>query len=75
METNHTEVKLLGDVVNVISQVGFPIFISIYVLGRLEPTINKLNDTIRFQTIIIAKQSGMDYDQVLREYGVQNPRS
>ncbi len=64
----------MGEIVSFISQVGFPIFISIYVLGRLEPTINKLNDTIRFQTIIIAKQSGIDYDQVMREYGVQNPK-
>ena len=48
----------MQEIVNFISQVGFPIFISVYVLARLEPTINKLNETIRFQTIIIAKQSG-----------------
>lgn len=57
--------------IEMISQVGFPIFIAIYVLGRLEPTINKLNDTIRFQTIIIAKQSGIDYEQAMIDYGIK----
>ena len=57
--------------VEIISQVGFPIFITVYVLARLEPTINKLNDTIRFQTIIIAKQSGIDYEQAMVDYGIK----
>lgn len=64
----------MGEIVSFISQVGFPIFIAVYVLGRLEPTINKLNDTIRFQTIIIAKQSGMDYDKIIKEYGIQTKK-
>ena len=51
-----------------IGQVGFPIFVAVYVLIRLEPTINKLNDTVKVLTIITAKQSGVDYDGVLREY-------
>ena len=51
-----------------IGQVGFPIFVAVYVLIRLEPTINKLNDTVRILTIITAKQSGVDYDGVVREY-------
>lgn len=57
--------------VEMISQVGFPIFITVYVLARLEPTINRLNDTIRFQTIIIAKQSGIDYEQAMVDYGIK----
>ncbi len=60
--------------VGMISQVGFPIFIAVYVLARLEPTINKLNDTIRFQTIIIAKQSGIDYEQAMVDYGIKGVR-
>ena len=36
---------------------GFPIFIAVYVLMRLEPTINKLNSTIMQQTLLIAKLS------------------
>lgn len=53
-----------------IGQVGFPIFVAVYVLMRLEPTINKLNDTVRVLTIITAKQSGMDYNEVVRDYEV-----
>jgi len=60
-----TILSMLG---SFIGQVGFPIFVAVYVLTRLEPTINKLNDTVRILTIITAKQSGIDYDGVLREY-------
>ena len=55
--------------IQAVSTVGFPIVISFYVLGRLEPTINRLNETIRLQSIIIARQSGIDYDSIVREYG------
>lgn len=51
-----------------ISTVGFPIFIAVYVLMRLEPTINKLNSTIAQQTVLIAKLSGIDYNEVMREF-------
>jgi hypothetical protein len=53
-----------------IGQVGFPIFVAVYVLTRLEPTINKLNDTVRVLTIITAKQSGIDYNEVVKEYAI-----
>lgn len=55
--------------IQAVSTVGFPIVISFYVLGRLEPTINRLNETIRLQSIIIARQSGFDYDSIVQEYG------
>jgi hypothetical protein len=51
-----------------ISTVGFPIFIAVYVLMRLEPTINKLNSTISQQTVLIAKLSGMDYNEVMKDF-------
>jgi hypothetical protein len=60
--------EIIGAIAHFIGQVGFPIFVAVYVLMRLEPTINKLNDTVRILTIITAKQSGIDYDGVLREY-------
>jgi len=60
--------EIIGAVAQFIGQVGFPVFVAVYVLMRLEPTINKLNDTVRILTIITAKQSGIDYDGVLREY-------
>lgn len=62
-----TVVSALG---SFIGQVGFPIFVAVYVLMRLEPTINKLNDTVSVLTIITAKQSGVDYEQVIRDYRV-----
>ena len=51
-----------------ISTVGFPIFIAVYVLMRLEPTINKLNSTIAQQTVLIAKLSGIDYNEVIKDF-------
>ena len=60
--------EIIGAIAHFIGQVGFPVFVAVYVLMRLEPTINKLNDTVRILTIITAKQSGIDYDGVLREY-------
>lgn len=62
-----TIVQALGQF---IGQVGFPVFVAVYVLMRLEPTINKLNDTVRVLTIITAKQSGVDYNEVIRDYEV-----
>lgn len=50
-----------------ISTVGFPIFIAVYVLIRLEPTINKLNSTIAQQTVLIAKLSGINYNEAMKE--------
>ena len=64
-----TIVSALG---SFIGQVGFPIFVAVYVLMRLEPTINKLNDTVQVLTIITAKQSGVDYDSVVQDYKLQN---
>ncbi len=60
--------EIIEAIAQFIGQVGFPIFVAVYVLIRLEPTINKLNDTVRILTIITAKQSGVDYDGVVREY-------
>lgn len=54
--------------IQAISTVGFPIFIAVYVLMRLEPTINKLNSTIAQQTILIAKLSGIDYNEAMRDF-------
>jgi len=60
--------EIIEAIAQFIGQVGFPIFVAVYVLIRLEPTINKLNDTMRILTIITAKQSGVDYDGVVRDY-------
>ncbi len=64
------EISVIDAIAKFISTVGFPIFVAVYVLTRLEPTINKLNDTVQVLTIITAKQSGVDYDEVLRKYKI-----
>ena len=51
-----------------ISTVGFPIFIAVYVLMRLEPTISNLNATIAKQTVLIAKLSGIDYNEAMKDF-------
>ena len=66
--------ELIEAITQFIGQVGFPIFVAVYVLMRLEPTINKLNDTVSILTIITAKQSGIDYEQVIRDYRVNGGR-
>jgi hypothetical protein len=66
--------EIIGAVAHFIGQVGFPVFVAIYVLMRLEPTINRLNDTVKVLTIITAKQSGIDYDGVLREYDLNGDK-
>jgi len=67
--------EMIETITHFIGQVGFPIFVAVYVLMRLEPTINRLNDTVKVLTIIIAKQSGIDYDGVLREYNLNGGRN
>ena len=66
--------EMIEAIAQFIGQVGFPIFVAVYVLMRLEPTINKLNDTVSVLTIITAKQSGIDYEQVIRDYRVNGGR-
>ena len=66
--------EIIEAIAQFIGQVGFPIFVAVYVLMRLEPTINKLNDTVSVLTIITAKQSGIDYEQVIRDYRVNGGR-
>ena len=66
--------EMIEAIAQFIGQVGFPIFVAVYVLMRLEPTINKLNDTVSVLTIITAKQSGIDYEQVIKDYRVNGGR-
>jgi len=66
--------EMIEAIAQFIGQVGFPTFVAVYVLMRLEPTINRLNDTVKVLTIITAKQSGVDYEGVLREYDLNGGR-
>ena len=47
---------------------GFAAVVAWYVLTRLEPSIRQLERTVNLLAIIVAKSSGIDYDEVRREY-------
>lgn len=43
---------------------GFPMVVAGYLLVRLEPTIKDLQKSITCLTIVVARQSGMDKDEI-----------
>src|SRR5690606_32547891 len=47
---------------------GFAAIVAWYVLARLEPSIRQLERTVNLLAIVVAKSSGIDYDEVRREY-------
>lgn len=47
---------------------GFAIVVAAYILLRIEPAIKDLNKSVVLLSIIVATQSGMDYDDVKRKY-------
>lgn len=57
-----------AEAANFVQSVGFPVFVALYVLMRLEPSIKGLDESIRLLTIIVAKIQGLSVDDVRREY-------
>ena len=47
---------------------GFAAAVAWYILTRLEPAIKQLERTVHLLAIVVAKSSGIDYDEVRREY-------
>jgi len=45
--------------IDVIKDLGFPIFVAVFVLVRMEPTIKRLDSSIMALTIVTAKSNGM----------------
>ena len=43
---------------------GFPMVVAGYLLVRLEPTIKELQKSIASLTIVVARQSGMDMEEI-----------
>lgn len=43
---------------------GFPMVVAGYLLIRLEPTIKELQKSITSLTIVVARQSGMDIEEI-----------
>jgi len=44
---------------DVIKDLGFPIFVAVFVLIRMEPAIKRLDSSIMALTIVAAKSNGM----------------
>lgn len=56
----------LGDF---IAQVGFPTFVAIYLLARLEPTIKSLEKSVSTLTIVLARMNGVDLEKAKQMSG------
>ena len=49
----------MAEFVSIIKDLGFPIFVAIFVLVRLEPAIKRLDQSITTLTVVAAKSNGM----------------
>lgn len=47
-----------------ISRLGFPIFVAVFVLLRMEPAIKRLERSIMAMTVTIAKLNGMKESEI-----------
>jgi len=63
------DLDIFGDF---IAQVGFPVFVAIFMLSRLEPTIKELNKTITVLITVVAQQNGISVDQAEKIVGKKN---
>lgn len=54
----------MEDIFKLISNYGFPMVVAGYLLVRLEPTIKELQKSIASLTIVVARQSGMEIDEI-----------
>lgn len=57
-------------IANLIAQVGFPIFVSVWLLWRIEGALYRLGESIRLLTIILARQQGVSVDDIKRQFGI-----
>jgi hypothetical protein len=49
----------MTEAVGWIKDLGFPIFVAVFVLCRLEPAIKRLDQSITTLTVVTAKSNGM----------------
>lgn len=54
----------MEELFKLISNYGFPMVVAGYLLIRLEPTIKDLQKSINLLSLIIAKQSNIDINEV-----------
>lgn len=48
----------------IISRLGFPIFVAVFLLLRMEPAIKRLERSITALTVILAKANGIEEDKI-----------
>lgn len=63
----NSALELIG---NLIAQVGFPIFVAVWLLWRIEGALYRLGENIRLLTIILARQQGASVDDMKRQFGI-----
>jgi hypothetical protein len=49
---------------DMVKDMGFPIFVAVFVLVRLEPAIRRLGDSITALMVVTAKSNGMKQETV-----------
>ena len=54
----------MEEIFKLVANYGFPMVVAGYLLVRLEPTIKDLQKSITSLTIVVARQSGMDKDEI-----------
>jgi hypothetical protein len=47
------------DVLAILKDFGFPVFVAVFVLCRLEPAVKRLDQSISALAVIVAKSNGM----------------
>ena len=64
----------MQDIVTFIKDLGFPMFVAIYVLVRLEPTIRELQKTNSVLAVVLAKSTGVDIEEAKKMAGFMNEK-
>lgn len=54
----------MDELFKLVANYGFPMVVAGYLLVRLEPTIRELQKSITSLTIVVARQGGMDMDEI-----------
>jgi len=50
--------------VTIIKDIGFPVFVAVFVLLRIEPAIKHLDRVITAMAVMIAKSNGMKEEEI-----------
>ncbi len=54
----------MEEIFKLASNYGFPMVVAGYLLVRLEPVIKELQKSITSLTIVVARQNGMDIEEI-----------